>query len=276
MRLPRRRRGDDDASQEKDNRGGGFNRWWGMSAAVMVIVGLMAIGAVAGRWMSGPADPQDSAGPTSAPSRSAATSRPAPTATASQPSPSVPAAGKCPARKAPSKEQQAPESVADVPRTTWEPFGGGVLSAPRTDAGPAVRTGTVRRCYTHTPLGAVTAAGTLLIASAGKREVARFALTHQWTAGKDRDQSLKRVNAPDGIPPESQMSMQISGYKLLNYGPERAAVGITLLYSNGGLAEFRLPMVWSGDDWKVQGSGQPKPKPQSSQDPSFVTWGTEP
>lgn len=119
----------------------------------------------------------------------------------------------------------------------------------------------------------VTSAATVLIATAGKREIARFAITHQVSKGKDRDQALQRVSAPDGIPPESQMNQQISGFKVLSYSPDRAVVSIAVSFPTGGIAKVKCAMVWSGGDWRLRGSGQPKPAPADSLPASYVPWG---
>ena len=128
-------------------------------------------------------------------------------------------------------------------------------------AGPGVTTG-ITRCFAHSPTGAlVSSVNFMRWFSSQERlpEVTRTLVVDD----SNRQRLLNQIDAGwDGstTPPQT-----IRGYRLEGHSPNEVLVTlVTSLNPNDDrFVSWRLVMVWSGGDWKVQS-------------PSSDSWGQEP
>ncbi|KNX39698.1 hypothetical protein [Luteipulveratus halotolerans] len=250
------------SGNEKDNEdpkpaASGYGRAWTVSAGVLALVVLMGIGGGVARFLADD-DPQEAVQPATTTSAPA----PAPGATPGG------TAGPCP--NAPTGRDGGSELPVAAPKTTWDQFGGGALLVPSTDAGPMVRTDTLRRCYAHTPLGAFTSATNTVMGINGTPAVATVMLQNQLTPGPARDRYLK---APGGTDANTARQFRVVGARVLSYTPARALTEVVMDLGgmDGVQVTITAPMVWSGGDWKLDGTDTTQPRRSTSLD-GFVRW----
>lgn len=173
------------------------------------------------------------------PPASGSTSAGSPASSASVPSSST-ARGCSPD---PSWVGQVPQSA---PAVTWVPVAG--LSAPVSPRlGPARvsgPSGVLRECYAHSPSGAVVAAINITVAGS-VTTVGNIVVQRQWTPGPGKQEALAQ-QAQAG-------TFTIAGFQLQGCTPAQCLVSVAAS-SGGKYAAAQVPLVWSGGDWKVDGT----------------------
>lgn len=250
-------------------RGPGFGTGWWLSAGVMAVVVLMAAGIFIGRAFTGGNDDtaRQSPATVTVPPSGGAPAAPSTGGTASSGGGSA-VNGPCPTNPPDGGGERGP--VTEVPRTTWQPFGGGVLVVPKTDAGPYVTSNTLRKCYAHTELGAMTAAANTAIGTNSDPTVAKQMMLSQVTPGPARDAGLRN---PGGSAVEGDRAFAIRGARVLSYTSTQALVELAVDLGMGGNQLLRVPMVmlWSGGDWKLNGASTAQPQALPALD-GFLRW----
>jgi hypothetical protein len=137
------------------------------------------------------------------------------------------------------------DPVVGPPRADWQLVAG--IAAPRVDGvGPAVITPRDRRCYQHSPLGALLAAANFLPTTAASTDP-RLGMDH-YAPGHLRD-VYARQPAPQVDP---NTTVTLVGFRATVLG--RDAVDVQLaLRVDGQLGYVTLPMRWTvPGDWRVQ------------------------
>ena len=152
----------------------------------------------------------------------------------------------------------APENVE------WE-FLGGIAAPKSTEHGPGIvdeQTG-VRSCYSHTPEGALLAV-TGMLAASGNTELLIETTRALVLEGPGKQQTLDSLEDRLDGGNTSSVPIEVAGFRLLSYSPERATVEVVLAAdsSEGGIYQTTASdIVWSDGDWyfnlDADGSGGP-------------------
>lgn len=231
--MARDKKNSNDSTNSTDSGAGGVASpvWWG-AAAVLVLVLLGLVWVLVGGNSSTPA-----AGPTR-------------TVTAS-PTPSVPGSELPPAatpNKAAAAGCNVPGANSTVPTAaisvTWQAVGGIVVPV-SPSVGPKVITGkgnTLRSCYQQSPAGAVLAA--MNIAGAGTTSNAHQVIREGFTPGPGREEAQQQ--------PADAGGGSIAGFQA-QACTQRACLVKILFAVQGVFVEQTMPMIWVGNDWKVDG-----------------------
>lgn len=234
---------------EQENVGGSratSSVWWLVSAAVIVLV-LVGLGFVLlSPGGNGQADP--------APARS--TPAPASSQTTAGPS------GRCDVRVG---DQTVPRKA---PKTEWKLRDG--VALPASAAGPAQSLSGVGRCYARSPEGVLLAAANYAL---GTQLPSRKELVEQRvTPGPEKDAALRAV-ATMAPAAETTGRGQVAGFRILSYTKDSGVVAVAL-QKQGAYVVVTYPMVWSADDWKVDGNPPGgMPAVQTPSDLSgFIPW----
>lgn len=131
----------------------------------------------------------------------------------------------------------------------WEHISGLMVPTSPT-AGPTRRDGPVWWCYSHTPMGAVMAAHSILTHMAGADW--RTVVDQQLVAGPGRD-AFAETRATI---PQSEVTAReagtYAGFFVPAYAEDAARVGMLLRTPGGSLVTTEVSMRWSGGDWKVE------------------------
>ncbi len=245
------------AGTDKQTQNRDFNGWWGATAALVMAV-LIGAGYVIWR---GSTPAQVEAAPSQTTSAAAAT--PASSQTSSTPSSGRAVCG------ATAADSTVPTSAP--PSTEWDIVH--TVALPRSaSAGPAVHSGSTRRCFAHTPTGALFAAVALAVTtdSPGAEDVLR----DQVMPGPTRDAQLQSVKANPPQPKQPGETAVISGFRFLSYTPESCVISIA--FSFGGRFGAQIFTVqWDEGDWKFDldpagGSLPGQPLPDIT---GYVPWG---
>lgn len=145
----------------------------------------------------------------------------------------------------------------------WQTFQGvPVPYAP--EAGPNDPTMAIATGYTHTPQGAALAAiGSTIRMSVGTNSQVD-AISNQLIApGPARDQwvvARSLVSITD--PVAAADTPLVLGYRIGEYGPQRAAVTVYQRFPDQSMAATAVRVVWRSGDWKLE-----LPPPDSAQSP---------
>jgi hypothetical protein len=137
------------------------------------------------------------------------------------------------------------DPVVGPPRASWVLVGR--IAAPSIPGvGPGVVQGTDRRCFAHSPLGALLAAANFLPSTAAATDQ-RLGMDH-YVAGHLRDVYARQP----AIPVDPGTSAQTVGFKVESLGADAVDVSLALRI-NGVLGYVVLPMRWTvPGDWRVQ------------------------
>ncbi len=220
-----------------------------------------------------------SAGPASAPGATAVATGGAPTTDdgGGTPAPTDPA-GPCP----PLTQGFAGTPQEEPSEITWERYRGLALpSSPL--SGPVGGTGSVSRCFAHTPTGALIAAmqiSSRALYAPDWRSVAEY----QLLPGAGTDEFVTRMTslvgtAHPGLVRDVVGLLQPAGFKFLAYSPEQAVIALAFASEgNARLQSAVYTVVWGGHDWLLQaqpdGTVSALPQRPESLD-GFVPWGAE-
>lgn len=138
-------------------------------------------------------------------------------------------------------------SVTKAPEAEWSLVG--TTAAPSTQTvGPGiVEPDGYRRCFAHTPEGAVVAAANLL-ALGSTQAVFEKVVLNSVAAGPGQKALAAQGPASDG-----GVRIQIVGFRLLTYDAgQTATVDIAIRTSRGALAGQVYDLVWEDGDWKMR------------------------
>lgn len=233
-------------TEEKNSDDPGMGRAWWASAVVVVIVvvGLVAVLVTRGSRQGG----DDAAGArssSSTPTRSASSS-PTSSSASSSSTPARPTADAWPDAGCNGSPGSAAPAQAGLLAVSWEPVGSMSLPTSK-ELGPTKTTDSLRRCFQHSPAGAVMAAANIFgsLAPANYRQV----LQQQMTPGAGRDQTMVDLVPSDLTGPRGQFA----GYKLNGCTP--AACNLSLAIQGQGVwGQEDFTLVWSDGDWKLDGT----------------------
>lgn len=179
--------------------------------------------------------------PTDEPTVPPATPTQEPTvAPTSRPKPGV---GGCKTRK---PDQRIPHMTPTA--VTWE-FENDMLIPIQQEAGPAVMDSAgVRSCFAHSPTGAVLAA-LVTLGQIRNPDLTLPVLRQRFVANRGLTLALQEGKATQtpGVPVKVA---QFTGFKVLDYLPERAIIAIAVRVDDSSVASMPVTMVWSGGDWK--------------------------
>lgn len=233
-----------DTSSNSDREG--IDRWWVASGVVVILCILLLIYVLApwGKSHDSSSGSAQGAGapPTGSSPATTGTGCPAPAVNNSVPSGPVPA------------RWNLVERVA----------------LPSSSAGPHVTSG-LRRCYDHSPQGALLAAANIsygLASSSYKSVYAHQVLPGPNASSAEQDQAAAAKQAP------SSTIAQIRGYRFMNYSPDRAQVQLLTGPDDTSTQQYTFLMQWAGDDWMLNADapgGYISPQPASMAD-GFTEW----
>lgn len=137
----------------------------------------------------------------------------------------------------------APQSVMTDLR--WTPFlSAAVPTSPI--LGPTRVDGALRRCYQHSPAGALVAAANISLAQYDPTQ-GRAVVEGQFLAGPGRDKALRDLAGSTGTPG------QVVAFRLNGCTPSACNVDL-VFFGQGMYAAAVVPMAWSGGDWVVDGT----------------------
>jgi hypothetical protein len=181
------------------------------------------------------------------------------------------------------RHASASDSVCDLPAGRQDPVVGppvaswtlvGHIAAPSVPGvGPGIVDGTDRRCYAHSPLGALLAAANVLPTTSAPNANGPKTVEH-FMPGQTRDVYSKQPSAP--VDPNLRVQLAAFRSQVISAN----AVDVTLAYRtnlNGVVGSIRWPMRWYRGDWRVQ-LGDTLEEPLAMEAPvtidsSWIRWG---
>lgn len=199
-------------------------------AAVLVIAGLLAV-----KVIFFPEQSRESAAPSA--SASASPSLSAVAASAG----SVGADGRAVCDvKVPAGKEFSAEVPSDY---TWTATSDGARYPVSATYGPTVQVGHTGQCFAHNPTGAAMAAISMMHSESEPQasEAERRALL-----------SARTSNEPLDTPTPQSLDIQVFGYAIQGYSPERATVQVVLLSRSPQhvVVRFTIRVVWEDGDWR--------------------------
>lgn len=199
-------------------------------AAVLVIAGLLAV-----KVIFFPEQSRESAVPSA--SASASPSLSAVAASAG----SVGADGRAVCDvKVPAGKEFSAEVPSDY---TWDATSDGARYPVSATYGPTVQVGRTGQCFAHNPTGAAMAAISIMHSESEPQasEAERRALL-----------SARTSNEPLDTPTPQSLDIQVFGYAIQGYSPERATVQVVLLSRSPQhvVVRFTIRVVWEDGDWR--------------------------
>ncbi|WP_328643928.1 hypothetical protein [Streptomyces canus] len=237
-----------------DSRNGPLKqRWFIFSALFLVVVVLLGLLVV----VTAGGDDSDTGAKNPGASPSATGSAP-PAAT-----------GDCPALK---------DTDTTVPTTApqgveWALFHTVALPS-STASGPAASDGDLRRCFAHTPTGALLAA-----AQISTRSMLAANWQQVWkkqTFGDAKEEQLKALTKQFGTAPLPQPEAgelgQFAGFHFITYSTDVAVIDLLTRFSDGSLRVNTASLRWNGGDWQYEVSANAQQRAVSSVE-GFTSWG---
>lgn len=199
-------------------------------AAVLVIAGLLAV-----KVVFFPEQSRESA----APSASASAGSVAPSVAVSAGSVGVDGRAVCDV-KVPAGKEFSAEVPSDF---TWAATSDGARYPVSRTYGPTVQVGHTGQCFAHNPTGAAMAAISMLHSESEPQasEAERRALL-----------SARTSTEPLDTPTPQSLDMQVFGYAIQGYSPERATVQVVILSRSPQhvVVRFTIRVVWEDGDWR--------------------------
>lgn len=160
------------------------------------------------------------------------------------------------------------EGLLEAPRAVSWDFEDGILVPTRSDLGAGIiGDDGVRRCYRHSPAGAVLAA-LVTLAQAQNPEHTVAIVKQRLAPGPGQRKALAEARnlklspTPDNV--RNQLGqMQYVGYKVNDYTPTRAVLSVAIQVEDKNIGGVAVTMVWQGRDWKVmlRSDGELGPEP---------------
>ncbi|MCJ1675641.1 hypothetical protein MT355_20435 [Rathayibacter sp. VKM Ac-2929] len=165
-------------------------------------------------------------------------------------------------------------TLTAAPTTEWTFVG--TMAAPSSEAaGPGVIDDDgLRRCYAHTPEGALFAVANLWAMGSDGR-LATPVFDRLTVPGPGRDAAL----ASDARPSNTGTGVQMVGFRVNSYSATDAAIDVAFRATTGQMVSFAAPVQWSDGDWKsvLTDDGLPPFRPVTLQNlGGYIPWaGTE-
>ncbi|MFF7176846.1 hypothetical protein [Streptomyces pseudovenezuelae] len=193
-----------------------------------------------------------------------------PAASPSSPASAPPAAtGSCPALK----DTDATVPSAAPQGVEWTLFH--TVALPSSEAsGPAASDGDLRRCFAHTPTGALLAA-----AQISTRSMLAANWQQVWkrqTYGDAKEAQLKELTKQFGTAPLPQPEAgelgQFAGFHFITYSTDVAVIDLLTRFSDGSLRVNTASLRWNGGDWQYEVSATAQQRAVSSPE-GFTSWG---
>lgn len=170
-------------------------------------------------------------------------------------------------------DQSVPTTAG--PEVEWELVG--TIAAPGSpELGPGTIRDGIRSCYAHSPAGALVAMANYA-AQQSTAELSLGSAEQNMAEGPGKEIVLEemRARAADGSDGSANVSVQIAGFKVLDYSDEKATIELVAHGTNGVIMSFPGTLSWEDGDWKlvVQENGQPELAPrQLSSLVGYVAW----
>jgi len=138
---------------------------------------------------------------------------------------------------------------SDGPKVEWSIYRG--LAVPSSDVhGPMVVEGSVARCYSHTPAGALIASiqiGTRYVVAPDGVAVVR----EQTVPGKGQRALMEALEERGPVEVESGDVCQVAGFRFVVYSPDRAVIARASRCPGDVLQLTEVAVEWRDGDWKV-------------------------
>ena len=166
----------------------------------------------------------------------------------------------------PAGDQSKP--VSPPADTKWELVGKFAAPTAPKQFGPGETSANgLRSCFAHSPMGALYAgANIVILASSGHNDLVIQNLT---VDGPERDKMLKSPagGGGDGMP------FQLAGFKLTEYGTDRAVIDYGFKIANGTFGSLPVVLQWTDGDWKAVPPASGQPEGQQLADLSgYIPW----
>ncbi|GAB2639644.1 hypothetical protein GCM10009743_13420 [Kribbella swartbergensis] len=128
-----------------------------------------------------------------------------------------------------------------------------------------------RRCFAHSPTGAVFAAYNVVAALADQRQSVPT-VRKLMLPGPDTDALIRELRDES---PSDSVPTQLAGFRVLDANQDRATIMLALPVESAYMS-ITLTLIWHGDDWRLQPprSGDPVGSPfaQHRDLSDFVNW----
>ncbi|TWD80501.1 hypothetical protein FB561_1579 [Kribbella amoyensis] len=159
--------------------------------------------------------------------------------------PSNNSAGGC---KAKNPDQRIPRVAP--PAVSWD-FETDMMIPRQAVGGPAITDGSgLRHCFAHSPTGAVLAA-MVTLGQIRNPDLTETVLRNRIVPGPGRTRALAETRSSP-TPRNSQESSQFTGFKVIDYLPNRAIVSVAVKIDSGiKVAALPITLLWTGGDWKL-------------------------
>ncbi|MEU4391134.1 hypothetical protein [Kribbella sp. NPDC023855] len=145
-------------------------------------------------------------------------------------------------------DQRRPKTAPTA--VTWE-FEADMLIPLQQEGGPAVMNSAgVRSCFAHSPTGAVLAA-MVTLGQIRNPDLTMAVLQERFVANQGRRVALTEGSAtPPTQSPETPRMAQFTGFKVIDYLPDRAIIAIAVQLDDAKVASLPVTMAWADGDWK--------------------------
>jgi len=138
---------------------------------------------------------------------------------------------------------------AAPPAVTWQ-FETDMLIPLQAQGGPASTDAAgLRSCFAHSPTGAVLAA-MVTLGQIRNPDLTEAVLRSRIAPGAGRTRALSEVRSSP-TPRNSGETSQFTGFKVIDYLPDRAIVSIAVRLDAQKVASLPVTLLWSGGDWKL-------------------------
>lgn len=229
-------------NESTDSSFGGLGKAWALSALLMVAV---VLGLVFVLWPSGDAD-DEATDPSQTPTIPSGAQETIVPSNNAAPSSSKGwddkgCNGTDGSEKVPTK---APSDVK------WVPVAGQAVPVSDKFGPKDVASAPLRKCFQHSPTGAVFAAVNIPAAALAGGKAGSVVSREQMTPGQFRDEGMAASVSTDAG------RASVAGFQLRACDPHRCLVDL-VLDDVGTRAQLAVTLVWSGGDWKMDGSVEP-------------------
>lgn len=154
-------------------------------------------------------------------------------------------------------------ATAAISQATWQPFLSAAIPSSPT-LGPGQTDKGLRRCFQHSPGGAVMAAANLALTPLSPN--GRDVIENQWTAGPGRDEMREALSSWSGTTGE------IVAYRISACDPTACNVSL-IVFGSGTYASSQMPLVWQNGDWMMNGAERmPEPGTVPSIPAGYTAW----
>lgn len=136
------------------------------------------------------------------------------------------------------------------PAVSWD-FETDMLIPSQAKGGPAVTEASgLRRCFEHSPTGAVLAA-MVTLGQIRNPELTETVIRQRIAPGPGRNRALAEARST-ATPRNAGETSQFTGFKVIDYLPNRAIISIAVQIDGGQkVAALPVTLLWTGGDWKL-------------------------